>query len=59
VKAPPAESSGPGPVTVKMPAELHRWVKVRAVQTDRTSSAVVIEALELLRAVVEGEAGPA
>jgi hypothetical protein len=38
----------------KVPVGLHRWVRGHAVMTDRSASAVVIEALELLRAVVEG-----
>lgn len=43
----------PRAVTVKLPTDLHRWLRVQAIDTDRTVGAIVVEALGLLRAIVE------
>ena len=51
-----AAGDEPRPLNVTVPAGLHRWVRSHAVMTDRPAYAVVVEALELLRAVVEGGA---
>ena len=52
--AAPVNGSGPVPFTVRVPAALYKWAKIRAISADQTTGAVVTEALELLRAVVEG-----
>ena len=56
VRAPaePAET-GRRFATLQLPAPLHRWARIHALNTDRSLSVVVAEALELLRAVVERE----
>jgi len=53
VRAPAENGAGPRPLTVKLPAPLHRWARIRAIDTERTVGAVVAEALELLKAVAE------
>jgi len=49
-------AGAPQPLAVKLPAELHQWVRIQAIRTNGSASAVVEEAVGLLRAVVE-EAG--
>ena len=51
--APTSETALPRAVTLKLPGELHRWVRIHGIRTDRSASDVAAEALELLRAVVE------
>ena len=52
-----AQASGaPQPLAVKLPAELHKWIRIQAIKTNGSASSVVEEAVGLLRAVVE-EAG--
>ena len=55
VRVPAPNGAGPRPVTVKLPDALYRWVRIKAIETDRTTGAVVAEALELLRAVTDRE----
>ena len=56
VRAPAApEETGRRFVTLQLPAPLHRWARVHAIETERSLSAVVAEAVELLHAVVAGE----
>jgi transposase len=47
--------AGKQPLTVKVDAALHRWIRVRAILTDQTVSEVVEEALALTRAVAEAQ----
>lgn len=49
----------PATVTItvsKVPGELWRWARIAALDHDTSAAVIVIEALELYRAVVEGVA---
>lgn len=52
-RAAPVNGSAPAQLTAKIPPALHKWARMHAIDTDRTVSVVVTEAIELLRSVVE------
>jgi hypothetical protein len=54
MRAAPLDPTALYPTSLRLPGALLKWTKKHAIDTDRNASAVVVEALELLRAIVEG-----
>jgi len=54
-----AAEGEPVTITTKLPAELHRWVRIRAIEGDQTVADVFADALKLMRALLVAEKGEA